>query len=90
MLEFAALVPVEGEAVLRRMRPGIELLRASLHELNSPYAGVLDAVRRVLPPASVQELELARRIALSGPPQEQVGLEPFAPPEVMPAAEAAT
>ena len=28
----------------------------------------------------------ARRIATEGPPDEEVGLEPFAPPEVMPVA----
>jgi nitrate reductase delta subunit len=85
ILEFAALVPSEGERVLRRVRPGIELLRASLHDLSSPYAGVLDAVARALPAISASDLEEARRIALAGPPDEQVGLEPFAPPEVMPA-----
>lgn len=84
MLEFAALVPSEGEAVLRRMRPGIELLRASLRDLHSPYAEVLDAVTTVLPAMSAADLDEARRIALEGPPEEQVGLQPFAPPEIMP------
>jgi nitrate reductase delta subunit len=84
ILEFAALVPSEGEAILRRMRPGIELLRASLRDLNSPYTELLDAVTMVLPAVSAGDLEEARRIALQGPPEEQVGLEPFAPPEVMP------
>ncbi len=84
MLEFAALVPDEGEAILRRMRPGIELLRASLRDLDSAYAGVLDAVADVLPVMSAADLRAAQRIAADGPPEEQVGLEPFAPPEVMP------
>lgn len=87
LLEFAALVPGEAEPVLRRFRAAIELLRASLRDINSPYAGVLDAVSRVLPAISASELAEARRIAAEGPPEEEVGLEPFAPPEVMPYAE---
>ena len=87
ILEFAALAPGEdADAVLGRMRPGIELLRASLHDLDSPYARVLDAVVAVLPALSAEELAEARRIATEGPPDEEVGLEPFAPPEVMPVA----
>ena len=88
LLEFAALVPQEAEPVLRRFRAAIELLRVSLRDMDSPYAGVLDAVVRVLPAMSAGELAEARRIAQEGPPDEQVGLEPFAPPEVMPYAEA--
>lgn len=85
ILEFAALAPGEdADAILSRMRPGIELLRASLHDLGSPYAAVLDAVVSTLPPLSAEELAEARRIAQEGPPDEEVGLEPFAPPEVMP------
>jgi len=85
ILEFAALAPGEdADAVLARMRPGIELLRASLHDIDSPYATVLDAVVSILPPLSAEELAEARRIAREGPPDEEVGLEPFAPPEVMP------
>ncbi len=87
LLEFAALVPGEAEPVLRRFRAAIELLRASLRDIDSPYAGVLDAVSRVLPAMSAGELAEARRIAAEGPPEEEVGLEPFAPPEVMPYAE---
>ena len=86
VLEFAALEPAEGEAVLRRMRPGIELLRAALRDLDSAYTMVLDALDHVLPAASADELEQVRRLALDGPPNEQVGLEPFAPPELMPPA----
>lgn len=85
ILEFAALAPgAPADAVLGRMRPGIELLRASLHDLGSPYAAVLDAVVATLPVLDAEELEEARRIAREGPPDEEVGLEPFAPPEAMP------
>lgn len=85
ILEFAAFAPgPDADAILGRMRPGIELLRASLHDLDSPYARVLDAAVSVLPALSAEELAEARRIAREGPPDEEVGLEPFAPPEVMP------
>jgi nitrate reductase delta subunit len=88
LLEFAALVPQEAEPILRRFRAAIELLRVSLRDMDSPYADVLDAVSRVLPAMSGGELADARRMAAEGPPDEEVGLEPFAPPEVMPYAEA--
>lgn len=85
ILEFAALAPGDdADAVLARMRPGIELLRACLHDIDSPYAGVLDAVVSIFPALTAEELAEARRIAREGPPDEEVGLEPFAPPEVMP------
>lgn len=85
ILEFAAFAPGEvADQVLARMRPGIELLRATLHEVDSEYAGILDAVSAALPPLSADQLAEARRIAAEGPPDEEVGLEPFAPPEVMP------
>ncbi len=85
ILEFAAFAPGdEADAILGRMRPGIELLRASLDDLGSIYARVLDAVVSTLPALTAEELAEARRIAAEGPPDEEVGLEPFAPPEVMP------
>lgn len=85
ILEFAAFAPgPDADAILGRMRPGIELLRASLHDLESPYAQVLDAAVSVLPALTAEELAEARRVASEGPPDEEVGLEPFAPPEFMP------
>ena len=87
MLEFAALAPDgAGEALLREHRPGLELLRRGLHDAGSPYAGVLDALCAGLPRLTALEREHIRSLASSGPPSEQVGLEPFAPPEVMPGA----
>ena len=85
MLEFAALAPGdEGERLLRGHRPGIELLRGGLHDDGSPYADPLDALCAGLPRLSVLERDRIRSLAADGPPTEQVGLEPFAPPEVMP------
>lgn len=89
MLEFAAAAPDgRGEIVLREHRAALELLRFSLRELGSPYAELLDAVCETLGAASPAERALAGRLAAAGPPQELVGLEPFAPPEVMPSVEA--
>lgn len=86
ILEFTALRPEAGGAVLCDFRPALEVVRASLHEEDSPYALLLDALCGLLPAVSEQELVDARRIAAEGPPTETVGLEPFAPPEAMPAA----
>ena len=86
MLAFAALAePGRGEAVLAQHRPGIELLRLSLHDLDSPYAHVLDAVAALLPPLTVSERSEVARLAREGPPEEAVGLEPYGPSEAMPA-----
>jgi nitrate reductase delta subunit len=84
MLAFAALAPPgHGEALLAEHRPAIELLRLSLHDLESPYAHLLDALAACLPPLSVGERGEVARLAREGPPDEAVGLEPYGPPEVM-------
>lgn len=89
VLEFAALAPEGlGETLLREHRPALELLRHGLHESASPYAHLLDAVCAGLPRLTAVERERVRRLAADGPPNEQVGLQPFAPPEVMPGARA--
>lgn len=86
MLAFAALAPDgHGAAVLTQHRAGIELLRLSLHDLGSPYAHVLDAVTSLLPALSVSDRSEVARLAQEGPPDEAVGLEPYGPPEAMPA-----
>jgi nitrate reductase molybdenum cofactor assembly chaperone NarJ/NarW len=89
MLEFAAAAPDgRGEIVLREHRAALELVRLSLRDLGSPYAHLLDAVCRTLGEPSAAERALVGKLAAGGPPQELVGLEPFAPPEVMPEVEA--
>ena len=89
MLEFAAGAPDgRGEIVLREHRAALELVRLSLRDLGSPYAHLLDAVCVTVGAPSAAERALAGRLAAGGPPRELVGLEPFAPPEVMPSAEA--
>lgn len=85
MLEFAALAPDgAGETLLREHRPSLELLRTSLREADSPYALLLDALCSGLPRLTPVEREHVRQLSADGPPSEQVGLQPFAPPEVMP------
>jgi nitrate reductase delta subunit len=89
MLEFAAAAPGgRGELVLREQRAALELVRISLRERESPYAHLLDAVCLTLGDASPADRARAGQLIASGPPQELVGLEPFAPPEVMPSTEA--
>jgi nitrate reductase delta subunit len=85
MLAFAALAPAgHGEALLAEHRPAIELLRLSLHDLDSPYAHVLDAIAAGLPALTVTERGEVARLAREGPPEEAVGLQPYGPPEAMP------
>jgi len=85
MLEFAALAPdSRGRDLLEDHRVSIELVRAGLQRTESPFAALLDAVVACLGRLSSRKLTRIRKLAASGPPVEEVGLEPFAPPEVMP------
>lgn len=89
MLEFAAAAPPGyGEVVLREHRAALELVCLSLRAHNSPYAHVVDAVCLTVGAVSLADRARVARLAAGGPPQELVGLEPFAPPEVMPGTEA--
>lgn len=76
VLEFAALAPEAGEAVLAGLREPIELVRTRLHERESRYASLLDAVAAGLPKLTRRQAERLRRLAESEPPLELVGLEP--------------
>lgn len=88
MLEFAATVPDgRGRIILHEHRAALELLRLSLRDRQTPYADVLEAVQQTLGEVPAADRARARGLAAGGPPQELVGLEPFAPAEVMPAAE---
>ena len=83
VLEFASLAPESGRRVLLQCRPGLELLRQALRDRDDPYTPVLDAVCGHLPQPRGRDRDVLRRLAAEGPPREQVGLEPFAPPEYM-------
>jgi nitrate reductase delta subunit len=86
MLEFAAIAPDgAGDGLLEDNRVSIELVRAGLKREDSPFATALDAIVACLGRLNGRKLARIRRLAEEGPPAESVGLEPFAPPEVMPA-----
>jgi len=90
MLEYAATVrPDLGTMMLTAHRAGLELLRLALHECGSPWAYVLDSISATLPPLRGDQRAAAARLAAEGPPEEQVGLAPFGPPEYMPATQGA-
>ncbi len=67
-------------------RAGLELLRLSLRDMGSPWAALVDAVTSTLPPLRGDERDAVRRLAAEGPPEEEVGLAPFAQPQFSPGA----
>ena len=84
VLEFAATADVEGgRRLLLEHRAGLEVLRLALLDSGSPYAGAVAAVCATLPRLAGPDREAVARLAASGPPSEEVGLEPFASPESM-------
>ena len=83
LCEFTAAAPEPGLALFRKHRAGLELLRTALADAAAPWLGVVDAIRSVLPEPAPRDIQRALDLARSGPPAEEVGLEPFAPPEYM-------
>ena len=79
VLDFAALHP-PGEKLLRAHRADLELLLRALRQAGSPYADVVEAVCAQLPGLRRPDLARIRKAWQEGPPAEEVGLEPFAPP----------
>ncbi|WP_193611119.1 nitrate reductase molybdenum cofactor assembly chaperone [Nocardioides lijunqiniae] len=91
VLEFAATVDQEqGRQLMLDHRAGLELLRISLADMSSPWASLLDAVTATLPPLRGDERDAVRRLAAEGPPEEEVGLAPFAAPQFSPGASSDT
>ncbi|NBM20179.1 nitrate reductase molybdenum cofactor assembly chaperone [Streptomyces sp. GC420] len=84
VLEFAAADPAAGTRLLTEHRAGLELLRLALRDAGAPWALVLESVSATLPALAGDEREAVMRLAAQGPPEEQVGLAPFAPPQFMP------
>ena len=85
VLEFGATADVAtARALLLEHRAGLELLRLALQDAHSPWAHVLQAVSATLPPLAGDDREAVLKLAAQGPPAEEVGLAPFAPPEYMP------
>ena len=85
VLEFAATIDRDlGRQLMLDHRAGLELLRLSLRDMRSPWAGLVDAVTATLPPLRGEERDAVRRLAAEGPPEEEVGLAPFASPQFSP------
>ncbi|WP_055522397.1 nitrate reductase molybdenum cofactor assembly chaperone [Streptomyces graminilatus] len=78
VLEFAATDPAAGHDLLIEHRAGLELLRLALTDDGSPWAHVLDSVSATLPALAGDDREAVMRLAAQGPPEEQVGLDPYA------------
>lgn len=77
--EYAATANLaDGLAVLAEHRAGVELFRLALTDAGTPYAALAEAVCALLPGPSPRDRAEAQRLARTGPPVEQVGLEPFA------------
>ena len=86
VLEYAATIDQGlGRRLLLDHRAGLELLRLALHEQQSPWAPLLEALSATLPPLAGDEWEAVRRLAAEGPPAEEVGLDPYAGPRFDPA-----
>jgi len=85
VLEYAATVDqVQGRQLMLDHRAGLELLRISLRDLDSAWFPVVEAVCATLPPLRGDERDAVRRLAAEGPPEEEVGLAPFATPHFSP------
>ncbi|MER5434122.1 nitrate reductase molybdenum cofactor assembly chaperone [Streptomyces sp. NPDC002588] len=78
VLEFAALAgPGGGEAPLRQHRRGLELIHRALTDANSPYRHVLAALLTLLPPPTDADRAAVALLVAEGPPNEEVGLDPY-------------
>ncbi|MGV9559031.1 nitrate reductase molybdenum cofactor assembly chaperone [Streptomyces sp. NPDC003401] len=78
VLEFAALAgPGGGEAPLRQHRRGLELIHRALTDAGSPYRHVLAALLTLLPPPTEADRAAVARLVAEGPPNEEVGLDPY-------------
>jgi nitrate reductase molybdenum cofactor assembly chaperone NarJ/NarW len=82
VLDFAALSG-RGQRLLRSRRTDLELLRRALAKAESPYEDVVAAVCATQPRLGMRELGRVVAAWESGPPSEEVGLEPFAPPDYL-------
>ncbi|MEV0414897.1 nitrate reductase molybdenum cofactor assembly chaperone [Streptomyces sp. NPDC050448] len=78
VLEFAALAgPGGGEAPLRQHRRGLELIHRALTDAESPYRHVLATLLTLLPPPTEADRAAVAQLVAEGPPNEDVGLDPY-------------
>jgi nitrate reductase delta subunit len=81
VLEYAATVDQpSGLRLLVDHRAGLEVLRLALAEDGSRWAGAVEAVTATLPALRGSDVDAIRRLAAQGPPEEEVGLTPYASP----------
>ena len=84
MLEFAEAGPEgAGRQLLAENRRGLELLRLHLADVGSHYRHLVEGLCAGLPKLRAPDLEAVSRLLREGPPAEQVGLQPYGPPELV-------
>ncbi len=76
VLDLAA-VDDGGWRLLTANRVGLDLLVESLAKEKSVYRHAVEAVRGMLPAAGPADRRAMAQLARTGPPTEQVGLEPY-------------
>jgi len=75
VLEFSARSGSDiADALIAAHREGIEVLRAALEGMTSPWAGLVLAVTRSLPPVDQRTRDRFFELINEGPPTETVGL----------------
>jgi nitrate reductase delta subunit len=78
VLEFGATADLTAaRKLVIDHRAGVEMLRLALQERKSPWEHLLVALVATLPPLDGDGAEAVRRLVEAGPPQEDVGLEPY-------------
>jgi len=78
VLEFASESLEEGLPMLAESRAAIEVIRRSLYHDKSPHAHLVEALVFFLPGLDEETVAEMQKLIVQGPPQESVGLEPYA------------
>lgn len=85
VLEFSACADSRiADALIASHREGIEVLRAALEGMDSPWALVIRAVTQSLPPIDERTRERYLDLVSEGPPTETVGLSVLGLPTFRP------
>ncbi len=78
VLEFGAVQDwTTAWNLMIRHRVGIEVLKAGLAQRSSPWLPAVEALRSTLPELDGDDETALMRLVAEGPPQEEVGLEPY-------------
>jgi nitrate reductase molybdenum cofactor assembly chaperone NarJ/NarW len=79
VLEFGAVQDwATAWHLLIRHRVGVEVLKAGLAQRGSPWLPAIQALRSTLPELDGDDQTALMRLVAEGPPQEEVGLAPYA------------